>query len=161
MKKFISYFFQSIFILGIYACQSEVEYPPEPNISFLDFTSFDGDSAHFTFSFTDGDGDLGLSETDTSGDFRFNVFFTYSELSNNEWTVFDLGEGTNYRIPQLHAGPDEKALSGETTITLNPYYNPGLIFPALSDTFKWSVYITDRNLNKSNTIESGIVIKPN
>ena len=124
MKKYIHYFFITALLVSLIACQTENEFPPEPEISFLNFQTFGSDSAHFTFSFTDGDGDLGLSDSDTSGDFEHNVYFNYIEIVNGSLDTFDFGDNAfNFRIPELHDGPDDKAVSGEITITLTPPYN--------------------------------------
>lgn len=159
MKKYILYFFILTSVVYISSCQTDEEFPPEPSISFIELIAYNEDSAHFTFSFTDGDGDLGLSESDTAAPFDFNAFFTYSEFVNNEWNDFELGDlGYYYRIPTLHDGPNPKAVSGEITVTLIPYFNASA--SALSDTFKWSLYIQDKALNQSQTIESESYIKP-
>ena len=159
MKKYIPSFFTIILFVSLIACQTDDEFPPEPSISLGDFIIYESDSAHFNFSFTDGDGDLGLSQSDTAAPFDFNTFFTYSEMQNGSWVDFDLGDlGYYYRIPTLRDGPNPKAISGEIRVTLIPYFNASA--SALSDTFKWSVFVQDKALNQSNTIETQAYIKP-
>lgn len=159
MRKYILYFFILSSVIYLSSCQADEEFPPEPSISFVQFIAYASDSAHFTFSFTDGDGDLGLADTDTAAPYDFNAFFTYSEFTDGAWNDFDLGDlGYYYRIPTLHEGPNPKAVSGEITVTLIPYFNASS--SALSDTFKWSLYIQDKALNISNSIETAAFVKP-
>ena len=64
--------------LAVLSCQKPVEYPVEPKITYEGFTYLMNEDSTFTgegvvsFSYTDGDGDLGLDETDTLPPFGFN-----------------------------------------------------------------------------------------
>jgi hypothetical protein len=160
MKKLKIYFIIPIVIVALLSsCRPDVEYPVEPKIEFLSFTSFEDDSAHLIFTFQDGDGDIGLSQDEILEPYDFNVFLTYSERQNGEWVDFVFDEiGYNYRIPVLNPGWKEKSLEGEVKITLIPYFNGGAT--ALSDTFKWSGYMKDRALHESNSMETEAYVKP-
>ena len=57
--------------LAVLSCQKPVEYPIEPKIAYEGFTYLMNPDSTFSgqgiisFSYTDGDGDLGLNEADT------------------------------------------------------------------------------------------------
>ena len=74
--------------LATVACQKPVEYPVEPKIAYEGFTylfntdsTFSGEGI-ISFSYTDGDGDLGLDERDTLPPFGFQDahYYTAAEL---------------------------------------------------------------------------------
>ena len=66
------------------SCFKREEYPPEPIISDPVFY-MSTDSARLTFSFTDGDGDIGLAAEDTLSPFNpanyyhYNLYIDYYE----------------------------------------------------------------------------------
>jgi len=79
-------FFLLILITG-WACNRNITYPPEPQVSYRHFSLFDSVGplgnevlvGALVFYFIDGDGDLGLPELDTiqPGDTsNSNLFFT-------------------------------------------------------------------------------------
>src|SRR5688572_33182056 len=74
--------------LTIFAsCRPEDEYPDVPAIEFNAFVA-DGDEGKLTLNFTDGDGDIGLKESDvqppfdTSSIYFNNCFIAYEEKVN-------------------------------------------------------------------------------
>ena len=65
-------------VLAVCSCQKPVEYPIEPKITYEGFTyllnadsTFSGEGI-VSFSYTDGDGDLGLDDSDTLPPFGFH-----------------------------------------------------------------------------------------
>ena len=79
------------------ACMKPVEYPIEPQIAYEGFTYlFNADSTFsgegiLAFSYTDGDGDLGLDEADTMPPFGpddahyYNMIVDYMKCVNGEF----------------------------------------------------------------------------
>lgn len=59
------------------SCFKNQEYPVEPMISDPSFTLL-GDSAILNFSFTDGDGDIGLDPGDTLSPYEPDSFYYYN-----------------------------------------------------------------------------------
>ena len=135
----------------------KIEYLPEiPSISFKSFILIDtidalgneGKIGELTFDFEDGDGDIGLTQPDSlsADSTNFNLFFTlfgkidgeFIEVSEN-----DLETPLNYRIPYIEKEGQNKALKGE--IQIDFIY---LLFE--HDTIKYSFFIVDRALHKSN-----------
>jgi hypothetical protein len=121
------------------------------------------------FSFADGDGNIGLLATDTLPPYDYNLFVTYFERQNgvfkeiflvtpnyiNDSTIVYDTATFNGRIPILMPAGKNKAISGEIEDTLF-VNNPLSAF----DTIMFEVYIQDRKLNKSNTIQTPpIVVK--
>lgn len=143
--------------LFITACIKPPEYPIEPTIEFVSLdrdtiiqSLINEDTVLITFSFTDGDGDLGTLEGDTIK----NAF------------LIDKRDGAEvgYIVPYIPPRGNNSAISGEITIELystcclpapgfsgcSPF--PGSVNPV--DTLSYEIYIKDRAGNISNTIQT-------
>ena len=160
--------------VAVMSCKEYDDYPPEPAIEFMDFTLLRDDQGIdqrgvLRFSFSDGDGNIGLDSTELLPPFDYNLFVKYFELQNGEFkeifliTPTYINDSTivydtatfNGRIPILTPAGKNKAISGEIEDTLF-VNNPVSTF----DTIMFEVYIQDRALNKSNVIQTPpIVIK--
>lgn len=155
------------FGLVLSSCLKPQEFPLEPIIEFDSFSVMQ-DSAVLTISFTDGDGDIGLRESDTTGDFapdklyHHNLFIDYYEkddvlgwqrgkdLAGNDITFL-------YRVPYLTPNGNNTALKGRIEVTLEPsYFNP---LSDQSDTVKYRITLVDRNLTESNEVESSVITR--
>ena len=139
-----------IVVLG--SCLNGNEYPPEPDIKFLSFTSTDslnlfGQISNLlvlTFEFTDGDGDIGAEEGDTI----INMFVSeYGILNKVQQSPTPL----RYTIPSITQSGQNKSLKGEIDIkiTLLPFFS--------YDSVLYDIYIVDRSGNKSNLITTPII----
>ena len=149
------------------SCLKPVEYPIIPEISFKSFTP-SGDSAALIIEFTDGDGDIGLAEYetsppyDTSSIFYYNLFVKYYEKVNGVWETgktIPAGDDIefNYRMEYIVPEGQNKALKGEVKVLLQPlYYNP--VSPD-SDTIKYTIQMADRALHLSNVVETDEIIR--
>ena len=150
------------------SCKKDVIYPIIPAIQYKNFEklkSYNGsDSAlKLTISYTDGDGDLGLKQTqidppfDSSSIYYYNMYVYYYEYFNNKWnqvTINDFSTDTirfKYRFPYLTPNTDNKVIKGEIDFTINN------LIPIKSNRIKFSIFIYDRKLNKSNTVESDVI----
>jgi len=160
--------------LSFSSCKKYEDYPPEPTIEFMDFILLRDEQGIdqrgvLRFSFADGDGNIGLLATDTLPPYDYNLFVTYFERQNgvfkeiflvtpnyiNDSTIVYDTATFNGRIPILMPAGKNKAISGEIEDTLF-VNNPLSAF----DTIMFEVYIQDRKLNKSNTIQTPpIVVK--
>ena len=113
-----------------------------------------GDSASVTISFTDGDGDIGLSTSDTQAPFDtgstyyYNLFLEYFEMHEGEWTAPPLALPYYYRVPRITPTGQNKALEGEISVALKPW--PIAVAP--HDTVRFSVMLVDRELHESNVV---------
>lgn len=157
---------------GVLSCQKPVEYPIEPKIAFEGFSYlFNSDSTFsgegvISFSYTDGDGDLGLDDADTLPPFGFhdahyyNMLIDYLKCVNGEfvktpllsWNVQTQSYDTvtfNARFKRLRDPDEPKAISGTMDYTL-PVQNPF----SPNDTIKFEIRILDRALHESNVIQT-------
>ena len=143
-------------LLSGLSCKKIESLPEIPSISFKSFILIDtidalgneGKIGELTFDFEDGDGDIGLTQPDSLSvdSTNFNLFFTlfgkidgeFIEVSEN-----DLETPLNYRIPYIEKEGQNKTLIGE--IQVDFIY---LLFEY--DTIKYSFFIVDRALHKSN-----------
>ena len=142
----------TIFLAG---CIKDVEFPVEPLLEFKDFQIFSGngtdiDSASFTFSFRDGDGDLGDDDTVV-----VNCFLDYYEKDGDTLKYFPQFQRT-YRIPSLTPNSKDQNISGEISIMLKP----APIYNTLTDSlYEWKCSVEDRAGNQSNQVSTGLLTK--
>ncbi len=165
MKNLLLVFILSLFLL---ACVSPPEYPEEPVIEYIGLNKNDiiqgsfnqtTDSIVVTFSYTDGDGNIGAP---SEGDFQNNIFITDSRDDFTQTVSVPF-------IPSLGVG---NGISGEVSFAI---YNvnggmccifndkngqdpctPSLQFP--TDTLTYLIYIKDQEGNESNQIETEPII---
>jgi hypothetical protein len=148
------------------SCRPESEYPDVPAIEYSKFLAI-GDNGRITITFTDGDGDIGLRESDiqapfdTSSIYFNNCFIAYEEKVNGQWQAGLDQQGNpvefKYRIPYVTPQGQNKALKGSIDITITPfYYNPISID---SDTIRYRIKIVDRALHESNEVISEEIIR--
>jgi len=143
-------------LLSGLSCKKIESLPEIPSISFKNFTLIDtidalgneGKIGELTFDFEDGDGDIGLTQPDSlsADSTNFNLFFTLFSKTNGEFIEVsenDLETSLNYRIPYIEKEGQNKALKGE--IQVDFIY---LLFEY--DTIRYSFFILDRALHKSN-----------
>ena len=150
-------------------CRKYDHYPIVPHIDF-DYIRIYPDSLGIDqigvlkLSFTDGDGDLGLTAAQNTGVYQFNLFIKYFEKQKGVFKEIILTTPNpqtgkpdtlwfNGRIPYLTPVGKSKAISGEITDTLfiNNFVSP-------YDTIKYQIYIQDRALNKSNVVETPEIV---
>ncbi len=150
------------------SCMKPRSVSPVPEITFKEFISLQ-DSAFFTFSFIDGDGDVGLDSSYTfppfnppvndsvnkipAGEFYYNFYLDYWEKNNGVFEKITFNTPFYYRIPVITPIGQNKTLEGEIAVKLSyPYFSP------LADTIKFTAYLYDRAKHKSNIIESNEII---
>jgi hypothetical protein len=175
IKYLIGLLFMALTML---ACQKPVEYPIEPKIAYEGFTYlFDPDSTFsgegiISFTYTDGDGDLGLDDSDTLSPFGFhdahyyNMVIDYLKCVNGEFVKMPLlsphvptsPDDTlvlfdtvtfNARFKRLRDSEEPKAISGsmDYKLTVQNPFSP-------DDTVKFEIRILDRALHESNVIQT-------
>ena len=158
------------------SCQESVEYPVKPQIAYQGLTYlFNADSTFsgecvVSFTYTDGDGDLGLDDGDTLAPFGpndahyYNMVVDYLKSVNGEfvktpllsWNVQTQTYDTvsfNARFRRLRDSEEPKAISGTMEYTL-PVQNP--LSP--DDTIKFEIHILDRALHESNVIQTEAIV---
>ena len=178
IRNLIGLFFLA---LAAYSCQKPVEYPIEPKIEYQGFTYlFNADSTFsgegvIAFSYTDGDGDLGLDDADTIYPFGpndahyYNMVVDYLKSVNGVFVKTPLLSPHvpthpadtlvlydtvtfNARFKRLRDSEEPKAISGTMDYTLI-VQNP--LSP--NDTVKFEIRILDRALHESNVIQTDAI----
>lgn len=164
--------------MAVCSCQKPVEYPIEPKIAYEGFTYLINEDSTFSgegivsFSYTDGDGDLGLDDSDTLPPFGFhdthyyNMVIDYLKCVNGEFVKMPLLSPHvptspadtlvlydtvtfNARFKRLRDSEEPKAISGtmEYKLTVQNPFSP-------NDTVKFEIRILDRALHESNVIQT-------
>jgi len=156
-----------LMLLVLQSCFKKEVYPIEPVITYDSF-SVVSDSATLTINFTDGDGDLGLTDSDTlppydiNSEFHYNIYVNYFEKDDQiGWTEgLDLDGNPiilKYRMEPIITKGKAKGIKGKIEIGLGTlYYNQ---LSNQSDTIKYSIQLIDKALNKSSLIESEEIIR--
>jgi hypothetical protein len=165
MKKqlFCLLFFLAVILAVFSGCMKKQNFSIVPEISLLGFelaydTGQYPKSGLLTFSYQDGDGDIGLNPGDTfppfhrQGQYYYNLVITYFEKQNGVFTPVDLTIPFSARIPVLAPDDPNKAIKGyiEETLALYP--------PPKHDTIKFEAFIYDRALHKSNVITTPVIV---
>lgn len=171
-----------LLVLAAISCQKPVEYPIEPRIEYQGFTYlFNADSTFsgegvISFSYTDGDGDLGLDDSDTLSPFGFhdahyyNMVVDYLKCVNGVFVKTPLLSPHvptnpadtlvlydtvtfNARFKRLRESEEPKAISGtiDYQLTVQNPFSP-------NDTVKFEIHILDRALHESNTIQTEAIV---
>jgi len=142
---------------GLTSCIKEDQYPVVPHIEFAGYgiySAVDGtDSAcNITFSYTDGDGDIGLTKADSLEPYKYNFYLKLMQLVDGHMVEVVLPSNSitfNARIPMLTPTGRNKNIKGEITMNFDLYFNSYLL---QSNTIGFETYIVDRALNKSNIV---------
>ncbi|MEZ4799018.1 MAG: hypothetical protein R2809_04405 [Flavobacteriales bacterium] len=164
MKKIL---FLGAFSLALLnSCLKTEVIPTIPEIKFNSIQNF-GDSINILIDFTDGDGNFGLEQGDTSGIFddclrTFNLYAEYYEKVNGEWVHTSLDPCANpnavpfyYRVPWAKPTGQNPTQKGTITLAMKTYY-----FPNDNDTLRFDIKIVDRDMQESNTISTAEILKP-
>lgn len=127
------------------SCRKIETYSTTPYIEYLKFYRED---SSVSFSFVDGDGDIGMKQEDTiivygSDTVKYNLYTTLYEKADSVYEEVSLELPLYFRIPYLEPQGVNKSLKGEINFKFNL---TGLEI----DTFKFEFYIMDNALHKSN-----------
>jgi hypothetical protein len=150
--------FFGLFLLTVFQCVQPPDYPNEPVITFKSLSRsilLQGtgtfDTTFATISFTDGDGDLGDSDS-------LNVFLIDKR---------DNFLKSKFRLPFIPEEGVGNGISGDITLRVNTSccIFPNNVLPPCSpsteftkDTLRYIIYITDRAGNESNRVETSDII---
>lgn len=139
------------------------EYPDEPVVDYQGFGLYIlvdqlGNKnlvGRLTFEFTDGDGNLGLNPLPEDADpalpdsLKYNFYLQLYDLKGFEYVKVPVSEGgeLKYRIPPL----DKEPTSGTMDLDIS--------YPVIvHDTIFYTFYIVDRELNRSNTDTTEVIV---
>jgi hypothetical protein len=156
----------SVFILA--SCHHEPEFSIIPEIKYEDYilykNQFGKDTAlKLIISYTDGDGDLGLEQSDTFPPFNTGslyhacMYIYYYEFVDSQFVEIrpeiagiPIGDTIRfpYRFRNLTPDTPNKTIKGEIE------WHTNLIQPQKNNLIKFRIFIFDRALHKSNVIET-------
>jgi len=152
-----------IIALMVFSCDPPEVYPIIPQISFKEMKLLDGQDTLgnnvkrviLTMSVIDGDGNIGLPDGDTLPGFdtlgNKNLFI---DLWNKKDSVFEKVEllaPNYYKTTFLTPVGQDKSLTADFEVTMDYYFFKDY------DTIKYTFYIYDRDLNRSNIGETPAV----
>ena len=101
--------------------------------------------------FTDGDGDIGLFESDTIAPYDYNLFVNYFEMYNDSLQQINVNPPYHIRMPNLTPTGQNKSLKVDVKYDVNVTYRN-------SDTIKFDLKLFDRALNESDWVSSSLII---
>ena len=160
-----TYYLSTLLISLLFtSCLKRESYPVEPHIEYVNFVKYINnagieDKGTLIFSFTDGDGDIGLKTSDTlppfneSGDYYYNLYIFYKELQHGVLTPIELPLPFHTRLPVITPSGNNKAIKGEMEVKLD-IFNPLSTF----DTISFDFYLVDRALHVSNTVSTPLIV---
>ncbi len=159
MNIFRGIFLFAIFGAVFYGCTPDPVYPAIPALTFKEFIQPSGsDTLIVVYSFTDGDGDIGLPPTDPDTNMVMCVYTQdglgvfHPLLNINTQDPLDSIIYT-YRIPNLTAG--QAGLEGDIYLTLGNKWLIG------RDTLQFNTFLLDNSDNRSNYVRTQSVILTN
>lgn len=134
-------------VMSVVGCGPDPLYPDEPILSFKTYNYNGSDSLTTVFSFTDGDGDIGV---DPSGN-DYNMLLTlYYKDQNGDYqaALFPASPDTikyPYRIPQLPDG--QNGLEGDIHLVVNTTM-------ITYDTIRFNAFLVDQTNHRSAVIQT-------
>lgn len=164
IKTNILLFILFAWIVSISSCRKPEEYSIVPYIEYVNFTKIQtangvDSKGILNISFKDGDGDIGLSKTDTmppynvGSPYYYNLCLTYYEKQHGEYVPVELPFETSIRIPIITPISKNKTIKG--TIEAELFFNNVL---STFDTIAYDIFLYDRALHKSNVIRTPDII---
>jgi len=153
----------SVILLFLTGCGEEISYPDTPEINFSDFYLYITENelgsqtltGNLVFSFTDGDGNVGLGEVEDSTTLLlpdtliYDLFLQTYSKNNGVFEAVSEDDGglSKYRLPYI----DKSPLNGTITVELE---YPLIVF----DTVFYTFFIYDRDHNRSNIDSTYVII---
>jgi len=160
----------SLFYLVLSGCRRVVVYPDEPSITFTSLVSVDSADVlqnpvkrvTLTFHLIDGNGDIGLKASDTTGAyhkdslFHYNLFIREYMLDGESFVEVPDPDGLKrFRIPDITPGGQNKTLMADISVSIEyPYSDQS---PLPFSIFRYRFHVVDRALNLSNQDTTSII----
>ena len=151
-----------VVVLTWAGCLPDPAYPDEPTLEVISLIPNDDGTALLTLHFTDGDGNVGLTQSDTVPPFcplcehHFNLVGEYQEWDGMSWNTPTLLIPYAYRVPVAQPTGSSPALDGTIEVAMTSWYLIGS--EADSVRFVWTLW--DRDLNPSNTATTPALAVP-
>ena len=158
-RSFLKYLLLFVTVgVFVYACVKKTTYAPTPEIEYQAFYPFVGDSADLQIKFKDGDGDIGVSASDSTR--TLWVTYYYKDTVTQKYIgyyrpLFNDTLRTGYIIKSPSDSYKGKPISGEISVRLQQLRHSKKI-----KNIKYVVYIFDKAGNKSNIITTPELFVP-
>ncbi|MFC2117622.1 hypothetical protein ACFLSY_03135 [Bacteroidota bacterium] len=164
MKLSVKILILSVIISLALYCTKIENYPDIPRITFNDVIVKDsidvlGNNTKvvdLSFIVYDGNGDIGLNESDSFPPFNktsiyyYNLFIKeFEKIGDDFFELTDTEFPRNYRIPMITPKGQNKNLKATINVAIEYSYNDQNPLPF--SIFKYEFYLVDRALNQSNT----------
>lgn len=125
MRPFWRYLFLAFMIsLCTYSCVKKKTYPTTPEIEYKAFYTSAGDTADMVIKFTDGDGDIGVSNTDSTQTL-FMTYYYKDTVTQKYRAYFSTTLNDTLRTGYVVRSPTDsykgKPISGEFSVRLQQY----------------------------------------
>lgn len=150
---------------GITGCIKEEQYALEPVIEYSGFATLRDVNGKdslgaISISYTDGDGNIGLDSLHTDEPYKYNYFIKFNQLIDGKLVEVSPpppNDSLNFnaRIPVLTPNGRNKNITGDIKMTIELYFARQFL---QSDTIAFEIYIKDFALNKSNVVESPLIV---
>jgi hypothetical protein len=154
--------------VAMMGCLPDPAFPDEPALTFVALEELAGvaDGRNLVLHFTDGDGNVGLAQSDTLAPFcptcdhHQNLKCEYDELRNGEWTHIPLNPEAGqvpfyYRVHRVEPSGTDPAQNGTIEVEMATWY-----LPTAYDTLRFRITLEDRDLNLSNEVVTPAFVKP-
>lgn len=140
----------------VFSCVKKTTYNTVPEIEYQAFYPYVGDSADIQVKFTDGDGDIGVAEGDSTKTFWVNYY--YKDTVTNKYIgyyrpLFSDTLKTGYIVKAPSDSYKGKPISGEISVRLQQMRHSKKI-----KNIKYVIYLFDANGNKSNVLTTPEII---
>lgn len=133
--------------VSLNSCGPDPVFPDEPILVFKTYNYNGADTLTTVFSFTDGDGDIGVSPS--GNDYNMELTLYYKDQNGDfQPALYPASTDTikyPYRIPELPDG--QKGLEGDIHLVVNS----GMI---LYDTIQFDAFLVDQTNHKSALIRT-------
>lgn len=148
------FLFVALGLLAAAGCKPEPVFPVEPVLTFKEYIQTDNsDSLQVVFSFTDGDGDIGVSQAARDSNMVLTLYVR--DAAGNYIPQDDISTVAidsiyyNYRIPQLVAS--QKGVEGDVYLTVNKAF-------ISRDTICFNAFLLDQAQHKSALVKTPPVL---
>jgi hypothetical protein len=150
-NNFLKYLFifTAIIVLG-HACLKKKQFSVTPSIEYKDFIPYTDESADLKILFDDGDGDIGVSQTDSTVSL-FSTYYYFDTITKKYRAFLKTSPNdtlrTNYVIRFASDPYKGKTINGEISFRIQQFRHSKKI-----KKIKYVIYLEDRAGNRSNTI---------
>ena len=144
------------------SCEKQEDFPIIPAIEMSEKQIYENPT-EIIIKFTDGDGDIGLDESDTEPPYDFdtvnfnkyyyNLLMYYYEKQGDEWVYVELAVPYFYRVPNITPTGQNKTLNGEIKVNLPTLPNNR------PDSVRLEIELIDRALHESNLLTTPVFTK--